>query len=864
MHNDKVDLVLGYVAKGLGVRIVGAPGSGKTSLVRSLVARLEQDGVEVFSMFGTPALASVPFAGVLSLGLDLRSRTIGVLGVADFLSAQLARTEAHVMVIDDVENLDRESLAVVNILRTRANVPLVITVNDHPFQPKTPAATLASLPEASVPLAPLGYAQINKLIVKVLGAPADVDVAAQILTKSGGNVRLAVRIIETSALSERLFLNDGRWCMSGPGLMNEHLHSTIEALLQGLPTDEVRALHKISLRGPTPVSQLVETVGEDVLDSLEVGGLIAVLTGSDGTTLATVFPPILDDYLRVRSIESRRILQSTMTGTVHPVTRPLTEATDNPMSAAVSALHEEMNSSQAATTRYFQQRLEALEQDHRLAWERHRSLANAVRLLAIYWGAPVDPERIQRVFSRTDTVDGTPGELLFFTMTHAWWTCTAKGDFKGAVATVRMLASQEPHLRPAAEAFIDFLKSSCGKESTVTATAPEPVSQGGAFAIIKGILELYRFNPGGALIALAAVETPEELQRFGSFVRGMALFAGGRAEEALVLALELRQKALQDIDQFALVCQSYVAALSLLHHGLFDEAEYVMGRAFSLGTPGPLVGALHGAMLRLCSLRGFDAGSPSGNHSKALDVGPLPGTGTGLPDLASSRPVSAKSFDQRASRLVSKSLGRGFVLEAMHTAVFALGLLPGPRVRNLLQQILADRGVAAHDQFLGIADAAIRGELTRLKHLLDTYVPDGDTYQISMLLRGSEQRWQLSGEPFLASEIARTAKDFRTRCQPAGTLINFQSEPPGSSLTLREIEVALIAGQQSNQEIAEHFGISIRTVESHISNALRKTDTTTRKQLADLIQGAPKSVLAGAFGGFPYQDAIRLDAVLEG
>lgn len=864
MHDENVDRVLGYVAKGLGVRIVGAPGSGRTSLVKSLVARLEEDNVDVYAMFAAPALASVPFAGILSLGLDLRSRTIGILGIADLLSAQLARTDAPLIVIDDVENLDRESLAVANILRTRAKVPLVITMNDKPFQPKTPAGLLGCLPEATISLTPLGYEQINKLIVNVLGAPAEVDVVAHVLTKSGGNLRLAVRIIETAVLSERLVSKDGRWRMGTAGLMNEHLHGAVEALLHGLRSDEVRTLNKLSLLGPTPVGRLVAAVGEDVLDNLEACGLISVVKGQDGAPVATVFPPIVDDYLKTHAVGSRRVLQSALTGHVDTpaLDGPTPRATDDLLSAAVSALRTEMGSNHAAATRYFQQQLETLEKQRFQVWESDKSLVSAVSVLGLYWGAPADPQRIQEIFRLTRTAEDAPADLFFFTMTLAWWQYSAEKDLTKAVETMESLVSREPRLRLEAEAFIEFLKASSGQANAPAAATTSTNSS--VHAIVRGMLDLYRLNPDEAVEVLDAAPVPEPLQRFESFIRGMAMFSGGRVEEALVSSLESRRQALQDVDQFAFVSQSYIAALSLLHHGLFDEAEYLMGRAFSLGKPGLLVATLHGAMLRLSSLREVATRTALEANPPASDVGSLPGTGTELLELAAGRPLSAKAFDEHASGLVERSLAHGFELVAMHTAIFALGLLPGPRVRGLLKRILTDRGLTAHNQLLDIADAAILCELNRLQHLLDTYVLDGDTYQISMVLRGAEQRWQLSGEPAAAAEIRQAAKEFMARFQPIGTLINFRSEPPGSSLTMREIEVALVAGQQSNQDIAEHFGISIRTVESHISNALRKTDTTTRKQLADLIHSAPKALLSGAMGSFQSHDPNTLDTVMEG
>jgi DNA-binding CsgD family transcriptional regulator len=57
--------------------------------------------------------------------------------------------------------------------------------------------------------------------------------------------------------------------------------------------------------------------------------------------------------------------------------------------------------------------------------------------------------------------------------------------------------------------------------------------------------------------------------------------------------------------------------------------------------------------------------------------------------------------------------------------------------------------------------------------------------------------------------------------------------PPSSPLTRREREVAaLVAEGRSNREIAEHFVLSERTVETHVSRILTKLDLTSRTQLA--------------------------------
>lgn len=59
----------------------------------------------------------------------------------------------------------------------------------------------------------------------------------------------------------------------------------------------------------------------------------------------------------------------------------------------------------------------------------------------------------------------------------------------------------------------------------------------------------------------------------------------------------------------------------------------------------------------------------------------------------------------------------------------------------------------------------------------------------------------------------------------------------GSPLTKRELEVAaLVAGGGTNREIAEMLFLSPKTVERHVSNALRKLDARNRTELASRVR----------------------------
>ena len=845
MFDHVVDRVLRYVGQGLGVRIVGSPGSGRTSIVKRVIDHLEEHGTRVYSIFAIPSLASVPFSGILSMGLEIRTRTVGILGVSDLLAEQLSRAGTRLLVVDDIDNLDRESLAVIDVVQKRTEVPLIVTASDVPFQSKAPAVVLGRWPEVTVSIPPLRYEQVNALILQMLGAPADVAVAARVLAKSGGNLRLAVRIVETAMLSDRLVLRDGRWSMSGSTLMNEHLHSTIEGMLHGLRSEEFKALTTLALLGPSPVERLVGTVGADVLDALEHRGLVSAVPGPEGELLASVFPPVVEDYLTSHVLKSRKILRSAVSESFVTPAFELAERSSpqDPVAAALATLRSEMNGSHAATVRYFHKRVEFLERVYYRAWEADPTLSNAVAFLRVYWGAPIDQNRVREVFSRTENSGGEPGDRLFFTMTEAMWHVMRDGDVDTAVVQLTEFAAVEPEWAAEARAFALLLEVNAkGMPSGVDEflaglESRQPAS--GVTAIVKGLLELYRFNPDGATAAMDSAEGFDTLPRFEPFIRGMASFAAGNIDEALVYALEHRQAALQTVDQFSLVTQSYVAALALLYRGLFDEAEYLMGWAFALGRPGFLLGAIYNAMLRLSSLRDEEVTSSLGQQAGAgaQDVGPLPGIGKAVFELVLRKPPTSDAFDVRASRLVDEHLAHGFVFEAAYAGLFSLCLLPGPRTKARVEAILHERGIGQHDQLLAVAGAALAGDVRLVNRLLDSYVPDEDAYQIVMLLRGAARRFRLSdGAASPAPGLERAADGFAARFNMGGQFIAFEPGIPNAILTEREREVALLAGSQTNQEIATQLGVSVRTVESHISNALRKTNAMTRKALFDLVR----------------------------
>lgn len=186
------------------------------------------------------------------------------------LAEQLAQRGARAIVVDDIDELDKESVAVIDIVQRRTERPLVVTMDDAPLYSMASVFTPARWPETTMRLSPLDYDQVNKLLAQTLGSPPDVDLTTAVLMKSGGNPRLVVRIAQSAELSEQLVLLDGQWSMSGHTLSNEYLQSTVQELLHGPSADERTALHTLSVVGARPLGPLMQIVEADILDSLEM------------------------------------------------------------------------------------------------------------------------------------------------------------------------------------------------------------------------------------------------------------------------------------------------------------------------------------------------------------------------------------------------------------------------------------------------------------------------------------------------------------------------------------------------------------------------------------------------------------------
>jgi DNA-binding CsgD family transcriptional regulator len=436
-------------------------------------------------------------------------------------------------------------------------------------------------------------------------------------------------------------------------------------------------------------------------------------------------------------------------------------------------------------------------------------------------------------------------------MTQALWAISRGDGLLAATGILKDLGDAHPDWKAEAEAFSIYLAASFDRmpanlgEALGGLVSHHPES--GVVPVIRGALELYRFDAQAALQALDSADSYELTASVEPFVRGLALHIAGQSDEALAFSLAQRAAARRGLDQFRFVASSYVAVLALLQRGLSLQADWVMTSVFALGRHGFLVSFLHDAMLRIAGLRALSASAktiPSlGTQARkdAADIGPLPGTGKAVYELVSEQYAGPEIFDERAADLLEQQIDRGYITEAVYSSLFMLSLFPGRRILKGAKRLFEENGVSSHEQLLAIASAICDGNNRLLRIFLDQYEPDADLHLIGTLLNGTAKRYSLERDPDYTMAFQQIVFVFEDRFQLEGEhlVLDIGAERP-RPLSEREIEIAILAGHQSNIEIASRLGISPRTVENHVSRALKKTGTSTRSALYELVRSSRK------------------------
>ncbi len=290
------------LSHGRSVRIVGARGSGRSTVLRGTIRLLERSRHPVVSVFDDGLGLAHP--GYLAAQL-LRSLGAAPVKEPSAIADALAQAVSAdtIIAIDGLERVDAFSLRVLETVRLRRGARVLVTELPG-FGQHDPDRTLSpSWPERVVRLSGLGLGDVHELASDVLDGEVDPAFAALLTAQTAGRPLLVQLLAATARDRGRLVRGDGVWRRAATTLWNEDLHHQIDGLLGSYSAPVRRLVGALGERGPLPLREAVALGGGDVLRTSEDYGLV-VRSGSTGNDAVQVWPPLVADRFRHREAAS--------------------------------------------------------------------------------------------------------------------------------------------------------------------------------------------------------------------------------------------------------------------------------------------------------------------------------------------------------------------------------------------------------------------------------------------------------------------------------------------------------------------------------------------------------------------------------
>jgi hypothetical protein len=248
------DLVLGVVDRrtptGVSVVVEGAPGIGKTFLVREILASVPAGAAKVLRVAGQPGRRNDPFTIASQLLGELTPDTDPADAAFDYVD-ELCADGPVVLCADDAHHLDAASLTLLRrLVWASQSLPLTVLVTTRPGPSREPLAMLIRQAQVRLWLPPMGRMMVERLVFDQTGRWPG-PLLRRILELAAGNPLFVGELLRSYAEAGAL---------ADVGL--DAIEARFELDLQATALDEVIRAHLGQLDEPT----------RDVLAAMAVWG----------------------------------------------------------------------------------------------------------------------------------------------------------------------------------------------------------------------------------------------------------------------------------------------------------------------------------------------------------------------------------------------------------------------------------------------------------------------------------------------------------------------------------------------------------------------------------------------------------------
>lgn len=841
------------IEAGRSIDIVGSRGSGRSAFFRALGERLQDRGWTIFTIRGVASLRATPFAAIALAGVVETPPVQRSDGVAERVAHRLlekVREQRTVIFLDDWNDLDESSWGVIEYVRSITGVPIVISRLRGLAARHTPsglsASTLART--SSIEMAPLRFEELDDVIGAALDGPVDAATSQRIYATSGGNVGLALAMVDATVRDGRLVRAEGELWTAAGELWCPSLGTVVEMHLDDLSPAARDALEMIAIIGNPELDTVRRLVEWETLEFLEERALIALVPAVP-STLVSVIPPLFVSYFRHEPLTARRIrLTERIAATLGEDYRAVAGRDDGdvpPVRTKQNALFADMLRENAAT------RAVVLAYQ----WQQNPTARTAAAYIASLSQSEAQdaPDTIARVIAETDPRSGDIGSRAEYCRVRARWLAYACGDVGGAVALLEAEARELSVYGRILDAtrlsiLADLRSVPAGFEAELDIADGDPVPV--QVALLEARVHVFTVaarlrDAERAYCALRRLD-PQPETYVARILADVGKLAGGSFEAGyrdLLSGLDEARGAL-DLELFrAFSCGAVYAHL---HAGDMNELGDLIDVCLSTGALAPL---------------------PAGGRASILVAAVLLAAGRGQVELATKYATRARQ------EWVVDGAFPGQSLAWMDAALATLDGRPEDGADALWRDAvsLRDRGAvfAAQLGMLAAVEIAPNAErLTEAQRLLDA-APDtlGLRAQADYLvarsardaaaLRAAGRSLEQHGRYGLAIAAYRLLADWAgedrdaareadaaeleraLRARLGSRAVNYaRFAVEATRLTKRERQVAdLVAAGMNNQEIASTLVVSVRTVESHVYRIMRKLEVGSRELIGPRLAG---------------------------